>query len=130
MERYRARITQYGIQTVDGRFITFLREEATSLCVALDGTPIRIYNAGHASSVEVYVRPLEARDSIGGRAVTYPALSIPQSREAPGVLSAIPLRKLYIADILSNGGFRFLIIKCDGSNTNRAEVRMTMSELQ
>ena len=118
------------MQTIDGGFIAFLREEATSLCVATDGAPIRIFNDGQASSVEVYVRSLEARDSIGKSAVTYPVLSIPHAIKASGVLTTIPIRKLYIEDLLPNGCFRFLILKCDVSNTNRAAVKMLMSELQ
>ena len=118
------------MELVDGGFTTFLCEEATSLCVSTDGDPMSVFNDGKASSVEVYGRPLEARDSIGESAVTYPGLSRPQSRKASGVLSTIPPIKLYVEDLLPNGCFRFLAIKCDGANTNRTAVKMIMSEFQ
>ena len=80
------------MELVDGGFITFLREEATSLCASTDGAPMRVFDDGQASSVEAYVRSLEARDSIGKSAVTYTVLSRPHPRKASGVLSTIPLR--------------------------------------
>ena len=126
--RYRTKFTQYGVELIDDGFINFLREEATAHSASLNGTPMRIFNDGQASSVEVYVRPLEARDSTGGSAVTYPVLSRPHPSKASGALSAIPIEKLHLEDLLPNGGFRFLIIKCDGANTNRAAVKMLMSE--
>ena len=129
VERYRAKFTQYGAELLDGGFINFLREEAATLSASLDGTPMRISNDGQASSVEVYVRSLEARGSTGKSAVTYPFLIRPRSSKASGVLTAIPIKKLHLEDLLPNGGFRFLIIKCDGANTNRAAVKMLMSEL-
>ena len=91
---------------------------------------MRVFSDGQASSFEVYVRSLEARDSTGKSAVTYPVLSRPRSSKASGVLSAILIKTLYLEDLLSNGGGRFLIIKRYGPNTNRAAVKMLTSELQ
>ena len=91
---------------------------------------MRLINDGQASSVEVYIRSLEARDSAGKSAPSYPVLSRPRPSKASGVLSAMPIEKLHLGDLLPIGCFGFLITKRDGSNTNQAEVKMIMSELQ
>ena len=46
------------------------------------------------------------------------------------MLSAIPIKKLHLEDLVPNGSFRFLITKCGEDNTNLAAVKMIMDELQ
>ena len=80
--------------------------------------------------MDVYCRALLARNASGVARKSFPVLAIPPGSTAAGILSVLPLNALHIEDLTHPAGFKFLLINCDGANTNRKAVRMLMSELQ
>ena len=83
-----------------------------------------------AGDEEVHVRAIDAY-ACGGKTMTlFPELLLPSSKSASGVLSTIPMHKLFIEDLVSSGTFKTVIFSCDGTNANRAAIRMMTSELQ
>ena len=85
---------------------------------------------GRAKSSEIFARTLEAYSADGKHMMSYPTLSTPHATTTSGVLSAIPLKELHIDDLMSKGGFKFLFLKCDAANTNKAAAKVLLSELK
>ena len=92
---------------------------------------MRIYTKNRrAANEEVHVRAVGAY-ACGGKTMTlFPELLIPSSKSASGVLSTIPIHKLFIQDLVASGTFKTVISSCDGTNAKRAAIRMMTSELQ
>ena len=120
------------LDTLRERFSRFVREKAALLHLALDSTPMRLSSTGYgnATSVEIYVRTLVARSQNGEEMKYMPVLSHPTDSTASGVLSTIPLKELFIEDLVSRPCFKFLLITTDGAPTNKAAIRLLVSELQ
>ena len=91
---------------------------------------MKVCEDSRAANVDVYTRTILAHNANGESLRSFPILSRPQSSNASGILSTIPISELYIDDLTSTPGFKLLLINCDGANTNRKAVRMLMSELQ
>ena len=91
---------------------------------------MKLFADGRSANVEVYGMTLVARNSLGETQRSYPVLSHPPASDAAGVLSTMPIKSLFIDELLSKPGFKLLLLNCDGANTNRKAVRMIMAELQ
>ena len=128
--RYRFRMHAYGVDYLSEVFREFIQHHALTLQAFLDGAPMKLFHEGRSVNVEVYCRMLLARDASGACKRSFPVLAIPPDSTAAGILSILPLRALRIEDFALKPGFKFLLINCDGANTNRKAVRILMSELQ
>ena len=111
-------------------FREFVQQRALTLQAFLEGTPMKLFHERRPVNVEVYCRMLLARDASGVCKRSFPVLAIPPDSTAAGILSIPPLRALHVEDFALKHGFKFLLINCDGANTNRKTARMLMSELQ
>ena len=80
-------------------------------------------------SREVYAWTLTATNAEGKEMKLYPKLAMPTSSTAGGILSTIPLKQLFIEDFVSDGAFKILLISTDGINSNKAAMRLLLSEL-
>ena len=120
----------YGVDYLTELFRRFVRAHALAPQAFLDGTPMKLFREGRVVDVEVYCRMLLAHDDSGVCKRSFPTLAAPPDATADGILSVLPLTGLRIEDLTSKPGFKFLLINCDGANTNRKAVRMLMRELQ
>ena len=114
------------------RFAKFVAEHAVVLHAGSDSTPMRLSTSGtgNTGSLEIYVRTLVARSENGTEMKFIPELSRPENSTAAGVLSTITPADLFIPEFVSRPGFRILMITMGGIATNRAALRLLVSELQ
>ena len=83
-----------------------------------------------AATKEVYARTLTAKSADGESCEILPELTCPENSKTSGVLASIPVKDLFIEDLMgSRPGFRFLMVSCDGINTNQSAIRLLFTEL-
>ena len=120
----------YGVDYLMQCFREFIHRDTLVPHDPIDGTPMGRFREGRPVNVDVYCRALLARNASGVCRRNFPALTIPPASTAAGILSVLPLSALHIGDFSITSGFEFLLINCEGANTNRKAVRMLMSGLR
>ena len=118
--------------SIKGEFARFVAEKAVVPQLPFDSTPTRLSATGYGNekSVDVYVRPLTDRSEQGGEMKYIPEVRVPANSSTAGVASTIKVADLFVEEFTRRPGSRVLLINADAVPTNKAAIRMLVSELQ
>ena len=97
--------------------------------MAFDSTPVKLFIKGGSNTIGIYARSSIAYDSRGGPFRIPPELSLPESSNASGVMSTLPLPPIGIPDLVSGKDFWIPPINCDGVSNNKKAAKLIISEL-
>ena len=130
VERYRTKIYRYSMEYLEDAFKEFAITLAVVMCLALDGTPMRLHREdSKADNMNVYVRTLTAYSINGDSISIQPGLSSPPDSKVSGILSTVPTSKLRIEELAGKPQFSIFMISCDAANVNKAAVKMLFAQL-